>query len=1079
MSNGTRKKVVDFKKLLVNEDDNIPIRKKISKPNNSSQNNSHKKDKNSKIGPKQRENQAKAPEKPSSKKQKTRNCKKKEQLSLLEFTDKLNEYQEEINFLKKKRNADINIEKINSFQKKNQNKVNSALNNIIDNNDNKNKNNNSKNKKFGNIKDINDNISNNKNINNDINIELNKNNSKTEIDNENSTLIIDFYKLYYHLFQSNRLDNSKPYKFVDYLIAGDNLLFNLKKDKVRFEEIKKGISIKPKNNSLINEQLLNKSIYEYLRCDFSNSLMKKVAEKINVFLMNRYINKRKEKNSVENSLIIEKKDKFTYSNFLSDKLKDNSNKSCLSFTNDTDYFKSLIYVCNKYSKYIGKKEIPEKILIESLDKNKKILENFKNSEVDCALANNIEMGYLKDLLHNKSIRKYISKKLRSFNSDMIENNEILKSLDTNNFYKIMTIIIKNKSDDDLDKLYKLFEENITLNDNIKLDKNDLKNFIILLKFLLELSLSNKIYNDINNYNINEVNVLNNISLIKEIYDNINKIQLNNRQKFNEFENNNNSITTQKNKGRNRLKIKKIKDSKNKKTETLNPNTKNNNNDIINRNNINTNENIIPNNYNTNYSEKNDYLNNINNADNKTKRKTLKNSKIISFKIPYTINNNANIGNNIIINKTSNSLFEINNKTESNKIIKVDEINRKNVMMEKAYFETYNDENNENIKEKENNRGKKRRKKNVEENKESVNNSKYDDNKINENNDNENLNNCMTFNNVIQVDKKKLNLGKYFLNKLSSGEDIFKLIIEKPKFKKLKDKELSEHSNSIDKEKENDKDKEKNDEKNPDKEINLENTNYIDANNIKNNPENKTPTRGRKKSRTKKEKKDENTAVKEEKEEKNEENEQKNKINEIKKNDKEIINNTNKEINIKKDNDTRENSSKSNKKNDLNFNEIDISQLISNIFTKNDKERNIDIIHFNNCMIQEGRPIKEITRNDLKHSPNISVKISQKSIKFPNYKSMEIEMKENNKKNNDLIFNISNYNSKFLFSTNKNNSNYETKSKIRKNKKDSFKNINIQIDRQSVEIKGGNVILNNKRDKQNEDIIKIKDYYNGI
>ena len=61
---------------------------------------------------------------------------------------------------------------------------------------------------------------------------------------------------------------------------------------------------------------------------------------------------------------------------------------------------------------------------------------------------------------------------------------------------------------------------------------------------------------------------------------------------------------------------------------------------------------------------------------------------------------------------------------------------------------------------------------------------------------------------------------------------------------------------------------------------------------------------------------------------------------------------------------------------------------------------------------------------------------------------------------------------------------ETKSKIRKNKndinkKDSFKNINIQIDRQSVEIKGGNVILNDKRDNQNEDIIKIKDYFNAI
>ena len=98
-----------------------------------------------------------------------------------------------------------------------------------------------------------------------------------EIDNGNSTLIIDFYKLYYHLFESNRLDNSKPYKFVDYLITGDNLLFNLKKDKNRFEEIKKGITLKQKNNSLINEQLLNKSIYEYLRCDFSNCFMKKLS----------------------------------------------------------------------------------------------------------------------------------------------------------------------------------------------------------------------------------------------------------------------------------------------------------------------------------------------------------------------------------------------------------------------------------------------------------------------------------------------------------------------------------------------------------------------------------------------------------------------------------------------------------------------------------------------------------------------------------------------------------------------------------------------------------------------------------
>ena len=40
----------------------------------------------------------------------------------------------------------------------------------------------------------------------------------------------------------------EAYKFVDYLITGDNYLFNIKKDKNKLEEIKKGISIKQKNH---------------------------------------------------------------------------------------------------------------------------------------------------------------------------------------------------------------------------------------------------------------------------------------------------------------------------------------------------------------------------------------------------------------------------------------------------------------------------------------------------------------------------------------------------------------------------------------------------------------------------------------------------------------------------------------------------------------------------------------------------------------------------------------------------------------------------------------------------------------
>ena len=1098
MSNGTRKKVLNFKKLLVNDEDNIPLRKKSFKPNYSNQNNSHKKDKNSKNLKNQRENQSKAPEKPSSKKPKTRNCKKKEQLSLSEFTNKLNEYKDEFSFLQKKRNSDINIEKILSFQNNNQNKVNSAL--INNNNDIKTQNSNSKNKKSVSMIDIN----NNKNIN-EMKNDLNKNNTKKEIDNGNSTLIIDFYKLYYHLFESNRLDNSKPYKFVDYLIAGDNLLFNLKKDKNRFEEIKKGITLKQKNNSLINEQLLNKSIYEYLRCDFSNCFMKKIAEKVNEFLMNRYISKKKEKNSVENSLCMEKKDKFTYSNFLSDKLKDNTNKSCLSFTNDTDYIKSLIYVCNKYSKYIGKKEVPEKILIESLEKNKKILENFKNSEEGEEEAKKIEMGYLKDLLHNKSIRKYLSKKLKTFNRNKLENNEILSNLDIDNFYKILNIIIKNKNDDDIDKLYKLFEDNLSLNENNKLDKNNLRNFIILLKFLFELSLANKLKDDIKlNNEVNENNVLNNISLLREIYENISKNQLDNKPKLNGSENNSIHTNGQKIKGKNRLRIKKIKDNKNIKIEEkedINSKNKNSSENIIN--NIELNENENSNNIDKNSINNNNTINNSN-SESKNKKRNIKNSKIVSFKVPQPSKNNfATKANN-----NNGSLFEINNKSELNinknsNQIKTEEINKNNnsniIEKAQAHFETFNDtkKENVNIKEKENTRGKKRKKRNTEENKENSNNTKNTKNeiieaKIDENSEHNLINNYMTFYSMNHTIKKELNLGRYILNKLSSGQDIFKLIIEKPKIKKSKDKEQSENSQSKekDKDKEIEKDTEKEKEIEKEKENELEKNNENKNDNNENNENSKVKRRRRriKKDKTKAEdlnlkveedkkeikiENDDNTKIKYdkgtnmdiEKEESEEKNEDKNNINnnndekEIIINNKEINNNNN-----KKGYETRENSSKS--KNEVKIYNMGIDEIKSSNFNhKNEEERNIDIINFNNYMFKEGEPIKEITRNDLKHSPNICIKICQK----------------NAKKNNELIFNISNQNNqnnKFLVSTNTNNCNLETKSKIRKNKKVSFKNINIQIAHQSIEIKGGNFIPN-KKDNQNEDIIKIKDYFNDI
>jgi hypothetical protein len=229
-----------------------------------------------------------------------------------------------------------------------------------------------------------------------------------------------------------------------------------------------------------------------------------------------------------------------------------------------------------------------------------------------------------------------------------------------------------------------------------------------------------------------------------------------------------------------------------------------------------------------------------------------------------------------------------------------------------------------------------------------------------------FNNCITFSSINPQILKELditNVGNYFLNKLSSGQDIFKLIIEKPKIKSIK---------------------------NP------------DPTNIKD--------------------------------------------------EKESIKDSTKEI-YRKDNETRDNSSKSNSKNektekielvenpniDIINNNMTTNFIFSNQRSKNrnkiiDNKRNKDTIKLNNIDNNEfdNNSIKEITRNNILHSPNIGVKITRK-------------------KNNDSAFNNNITTNKFLFSTN----NIE---KI-KNERGNINNINIQIDRQSVEIKGGYIILN--------------------
>ena len=58
-------------------------------------------------------------------------------------------------------------------------------------------------------------------------------------------------------------------------------------------------------------------------------------------------------------------------------------------------------------------------MIESLEKNIKILEKFKTEGEDKNLAIKEEKEYLNDLLKNKSIRKYINKKFKIFDEETI------------------------------------------------------------------------------------------------------------------------------------------------------------------------------------------------------------------------------------------------------------------------------------------------------------------------------------------------------------------------------------------------------------------------------------------------------------------------------------------------------------------------------------------------------------------------------------------------------------------------------------------------------------------------------------
>ena len=630
--------------------------------------------------------------------------------------------------------------------------------------------------------------------NNDIKIEKktnkNPNNKNNLIFSDNAKikvpLISDALKIYNNLFEYNSFDNNKPHKLVDYVIRGnpDNELSVQKiyAEKISYEDIKRNILIKNQNYSSIEDLLLNKSLYEYLKCDFTNSNMKELLEKINNILMEQYSSQNTDKieDKKTNYTFLEKKDKFTYSNSLTDKLKAKNLKSFIDFTNDADYIKSLFYISNKYNKYNNKFESMEKNLLEILKINMEIINKFDSEDKKCSIQ--CDENYFSLLTKNGILKKFMCKKFKYFNNKIL-NNTLINTLTKDNFNAILEILVNNKNDD-VRKLYKLTTNILCKDNNKKLKKSEIKNFVIILRFLFDLILlKSKQSNEILNNKLSVVNLLFNYLEKNEIIT---------------LEGSNNKLILKRNKNntKNKLNIKKNKEISNFNNNIMNLSE---NEKLLNKSNIGScisdsnnkkrkNKIRIPIN---NFSDKK-----LSSKNNKSKETFSLNSKN-DLKRKFNINkhNGSIINGNIIDNNENNDInnnetlsSDVNNNQKISTFKNVNIINNNGVkkIKTKFFINLYDEYNNCNSKDNSNNNKKKKE----------INNVIITNGSIN-------------YSAVKKKQKKnkkdKCEINKIVLEKLITGEDIF--ILHNSKLKNSSDNKEGKEV-SIDSDKSNDKRKTK-------------------------------------------------------------------------------------------------------------------------------------------------------------------------------------------------------------------------------------------------------------------------------
>ena len=302
-------------------------------------------------------------------------------------------------------------------------------------------------------------------------------------DNKPTSLVSDLNSLNYNLFLCTKFENSKPYKMIDYIINNDNYILNRQNDKDKFEEMKKPIFTKGKNDSENNINILYKSLYEYFKTDFSTSYLSLLFEEVNSFIQKKY-NKDNTNNKDDINIAEDKKDKFTYSNFVTDRLKQKNKASLISYTSDVDFVKSLIYLNNKFNKYLNKKNKIYKNLLVALKNNLEVIDGLE-AKKDKHNFNEEEHEILNKIMKHKKLYKSIKKHFSNLITclDDIKNASLSKEA----YEKIIDIIAVKSKEDEYEKISKILNETMKL----RLDKNKVKNIWIGIRFLFNLiSLSN-------------------------------------------------------------------------------------------------------------------------------------------------------------------------------------------------------------------------------------------------------------------------------------------------------------------------------------------------------------------------------------------------------------------------------------------------------------------------------------------------------------------------------------------------------------------------------------------------------------